>query len=156
MREIKGNCSFCSLACPLVFRGGGRSPVFGEESLLTLDWDASEDSKYGGSLCARGSAAVEFVSHPERLNYPWILGERSVMHAAVSETAKNLIAIKEEFGSDKIGVISNRDEIIRWLDAYVEELRKYRNSLSGAGSELGELLEHAREARERWRREEGW
>lgn len=105
MREIKGNCSFCSLACPLVFRGGGRSPVFGSESLLTLDWDTSEDSKYGGSLCARGSAVVEFVSHPDRVNYPWILGERSVMHAAVSETAKNLIAIKEEFGSDKIGLL---------------------------------------------------
>lgn len=105
MREIKGNCSFCSLACPLVFRGGGRSPVFGEESLLALDWDASEGSKYGGSLCVRGSAAVEFVSHPDRVNYPWILGERSVMHAAVSETAKNLIAIKEEFGSDKIGLL---------------------------------------------------
>jgi NADH-quinone oxidoreductase subunit G len=105
MREIKGNCSFCSLACPLVFRGGGRSPVFGDESLLTLDWDTSEGSKYGGSLCARGSAVVEFVSHPDRLNYPWILGERSVMHAAVSETAKNMTAIKEEFGSDRIGLL---------------------------------------------------
>ena len=105
MREIKGNCSFCSLACPLIFRGGGRSPLFGSESLLTLDWDTSEGSKYGGSLCARGSAIVEFVSHPDRVNYPWILGERSVMHAAVSETAKNLIAIKEEFGSEKIGLL---------------------------------------------------
>lgn len=79
--------------------------MFGSESLLTLDWDTGEGSKYGGSLCARGSAAVEFVSHPDRMNYPWILGERSVMHAAVSETAKNLIAIKEEFGSDKIGLL---------------------------------------------------
>jgi predicted molibdopterin-dependent oxidoreductase YjgC len=105
MREIKGNCSLCSLACPLVFRGGARSPIFGEGSLLSLDWDTAGDSKYGGSLCARGSAMVEFVSHPERVNYPWILGERSVMHAAISETAKNLTAIKEEFGSDKIGIL---------------------------------------------------
>jgi prephenate dehydrogenase len=52
--------------------------------------------------------------------------------------------------------LTNREEIIRWLDAYVEELRKYRDSLSGAGAELGELLDHAREARERWLREEGW
>ena len=105
MREIKGNCSLCSLACPLVFRGGERGPVFGEESLLALEWDKSEDSKYGGSLCARGNAIVEFVSHPERLNYPWILGERSTLYAAVSETASNLTAIKEEFGSDRIGVL---------------------------------------------------
>ena len=88
MREIKGNCSLCSLACPLVFRGGERGAVFGEESLLTLEWDKSEDSKYG-----------------ERVNYPWILGERSTLYAAVSETAKNLTAIKEEFGSDKIGIL---------------------------------------------------
>jgi formate dehydrogenase major subunit len=105
MREIKGNCSLCSLACPLVFRGGEKGPVFGEESLLTLEWDKSEDSKYGGSLCARGNAIVEFISHPERVNYPWILGERSTLYAAVSETAKNLTAIKEEFGSDKIGIL---------------------------------------------------
>ena len=52
--------------------------------------------------------------------------------------------------------LTNRDEIIRWIDVYVEELRKYRDSLSGVGSELGELLNHAKEARERWRREEGW
>lgn len=105
MREIKGNCSLCSLACPLVFRGGEKGPVFGDSSLLTLEWDKSEDSKYGGSLCARGNAIVEFVSHPERVNYPWILGERSTLYAAVSETAKNLTAIKEEFGSDKIGIL---------------------------------------------------
>jgi predicted molibdopterin-dependent oxidoreductase YjgC len=105
MREIKGNCSLCSLACPLVFRGGEKGPVFGEESMLSLEWDKSEDSKYGGSLCARGNAIVEFVSHPERMNYPWILGERSTLYAAVSETAKNLTAIKEEFGSDKIGIL---------------------------------------------------
>jgi len=105
MREIKGNCSLCSLACPLVFRGGEKGPVFGEESMLTLEWDKSEGSKYGGSLCVRGNAIVEFVSHPERMNYPWILGERSTLYAAVSETAKNLTAIKEEFGSDKIGIL---------------------------------------------------
>jgi len=105
MREIKGNCSLCSLACPLVFKGGERGPVFGGESLLSLDWDKSDGSKYGGSLCARGNAVVEFVSHPERINYPWILGERSTLYAAVSETAKNLTAIKEEFGSDRIGIL---------------------------------------------------
>lgn len=52
--------------------------------------------------------------------------------------------------------LTNRDEIIRWIDVYVEELRKYRDTLSSGGSELGELLDHAREVREKWRREEGW
>ncbi|MCK4235895.1 MAG: hypothetical protein KAX38_02170, partial [Candidatus Krumholzibacteria bacterium] len=82
MSEIHGNCSFCSLACPLVIKGGERGPIFGGESVLALEWDASEGSKYGGSLCVRGNAVVEFAGHPKRLNYPFVMGERSVFDAA--------------------------------------------------------------------------
>lgn len=105
MSEIRCNCSICSLACPLVLRGGARSPVFTGETLLSLDWDTAEGSKYGGSLCARGAAMVEFVSHPERLNYPLVLGERTTYAAAVTETAKGLAAVKEVSGGDGIGVV---------------------------------------------------
>jgi anaerobic selenocysteine-containing dehydrogenase len=105
MSEIRSNCSICSLACPLILRGGKRSPVFTNESVLKLDWDDSEDSKYGGSLCARGAAMVEFVSHPDRLNYPFVLGERSSYEAAVKEAAKNLAAVKNDAGGDAIGVL---------------------------------------------------
>lgn len=105
MSEIRSNCSICSLACPLILRGGGRSPIFTNESVLKLDWDDSEGSKYGGSLCARGAAMVEFVSHPDRLNYPFVLGERSSYEAAVKEAAKNLSAVKSDAGGDAIGVL---------------------------------------------------
>ena len=105
MSEIRSNCSICSLACPLILKGGERSPIFTNDSILQLDWDESEDSKYGGSLCARGAAMVEFVSHPDRLNYPYVLGERSEYGAAVKETARNLSAVKESAGGDAIGVL---------------------------------------------------
>jgi anaerobic selenocysteine-containing dehydrogenase len=105
MSEIRSNCSICSLACPLILRGGRRSPVFTNASILTLDWDGSEDSKYGGSLCARGAAMVEFVSHPDRLNYPYILGERAPYEAAVKDAAKNLSAVKKEAGGDAIAIL---------------------------------------------------
>ncbi len=105
MSEIKNYCSFCSLACPVVFKGGKRSPLFTKDSILAIDWDESEGSKYGGSLCARGNAVVEFVSHPKRLNYAFILGERTNFEAAVKETAKNLAAIKAESGADSIGIL---------------------------------------------------
>jgi anaerobic selenocysteine-containing dehydrogenase len=105
MSEIQGNCSFCSLACPLVLRGGERGPIFTKDSVVTLDWDRSADSKYGGSLCARGNAVVEFMSHPKRLNYPFVLGERSTLDAAIQETAKNLAAVKEESGGGSIGIL---------------------------------------------------
>jgi NADH-quinone oxidoreductase subunit G len=105
MSEMRGNCSFCSLACPLVIRGGARGPVFTKDSVLALDWDKGEDSKYGGSLCARGNAVVEFVSHPRRLNYPFVLGERTTLDAAIVEAAKNLGSVKEEYGGGSIGIL---------------------------------------------------
>ena len=105
MSEIRTNCSICSLACPLVLRDGRRSPIFTGESILSLDWDDSEDSKYGGSLCARGAAIVEFVVHPDRVNYPTVLGERTSYAAALEEAAKSLTAIREEAGGDAIAVL---------------------------------------------------
>ncbi len=105
MREILSNCSFCSLACPVVIRGGEKGPIFGEGGLLSLDWDTREDSKYGGSLCARGNAIVEFISHAKRINYPFILGERATLEASLEETAKSLTAIKNESGAGSIAVL---------------------------------------------------
>jgi NADH-quinone oxidoreductase subunit G len=105
MKELKANCSLCSLACPLVLRGGERRPFFTGESLLSVDWDKSADSKFGGSLCARGNAVAEFLTHPRRVNYPFILGERSTISTVVRETAKSLADVKKEFGNDAIGVL---------------------------------------------------
>ncbi len=105
MREIKANCSFCSLACPLIYRGGRRSPVFTGDALLSVDWDQSEGTEYEGSLCARGNAAASFMSSPERLNYPFVLGERTDFAAAVKEAASELSSIKDQGGSDSIGIL---------------------------------------------------
>ncbi len=105
MKELKANCSFCSLACPLILRGGERRPVFTGESLLSVDWDMSAGSKFGGSVCARGNAVAEFLTHPRRVNYPFILGERSTIATAVRETAQALADVKKEFGKDSIGVL---------------------------------------------------
>ncbi len=105
MSEINNYCSLCSLACPLVLRGGKRSPSFTKDSILSIDWDETEGSKFGGSLCARGNSAVEFLSHPKRLNYPFVLGKRSTFDAAVKETAKNLESVKADSGADSIGVL---------------------------------------------------
>jgi len=105
MKETKGNCSICSLACPLILRGGEREPIFTGESLFSVDWDKEKGSKFGGSLCARGNAVAEFLTHPKRVNYPFILGERANVAAAVRETAKSLAEVKKEYGSDAIGVL---------------------------------------------------
>ncbi len=105
MKELKANCSLCSLACPLILRGGERSPIFTNASLLSVDWDEEKGSKYGGSLCARGNGVAEFLTHPKRVNYAFVLGERTSLTAAVRETAKSLAAIKREHGGGSIGVL---------------------------------------------------
>lgn len=105
MKETKGYCPFCSLACPLVIRGGVREPVFTNRAIYTLDWDGDEGSKYGGSLCARGNTVIEFMTHPKRLNYPFVMGERTTLEAAVEETAKSLSGIIEDFGRESVGVL---------------------------------------------------
>ena len=105
MSEIRCHCSICSLACPLIIRGGERGPLFTGAAPLELDWDTAEGSKFGGSLCARGAATVELVSHPERLNRPFVLGERTTYAAAVAETAKNLAAVRDSAGGDGIGIL---------------------------------------------------
>jgi anaerobic selenocysteine-containing dehydrogenase len=105
MKELKAQCSLCSLACPLVLRGGERGPIFTADSLLSVDWDRAKDSKYGGSLCARGNALAELLTHPARVNYPFILGERTNLGAAVRESAASLAEIKKEHGSESIGVL---------------------------------------------------
>jgi len=105
MKEIAANCSLCSLACPLIFTGFERGPIFTGEPLIAVEWDRRPESKYGGSLCARGNALAEFVSHPKRLNYPFVLGERTSIDAAVKEVAKNLKAVKDESGGGGIGIL---------------------------------------------------
>lgn len=105
MKELKGNCSLCSLACPLVIAGGERGPIFGPDALHSVDWDRSPGSKFGGSLCARGNAAAELLSHPRRINYPFMLGERTSIAAAVRETARSLADVKAAHGAGSIGVL---------------------------------------------------
>jgi NADH-quinone oxidoreductase subunit G len=105
MKELKANCSLCSLACPLVLRGGERNPIFTGASILSIDWDTEKGSKYGGSLCARGNGVAELLTHPKRVNYPFVLGERTNLATAVREAAKGLAAIKKEHGASSIGVL---------------------------------------------------
>jgi predicted molibdopterin-dependent oxidoreductase YjgC len=105
MKEILTNCPLCSLACPLILEGGGRGAVFGEESILRVDWDKSEGSRYGGSLCARGNGVEELISTGERLNYPFVLGDRTNFESTVRETAHQLTTIKEESGGESISVL---------------------------------------------------
>lgn len=46
--------------------------------------------------------------------------------------------------------ITNQDNIIRWIDRYIEEMNRYRGLVSEGSGELMEALIQAREARRKW------
>ncbi len=79
--------------------------MFGDEDILTLEWDKSEDSRYGGSLCARGNGVKELIATGQRLNYPFVLGDRTNLEAAVREAAGQLKEIIDDSGGDSISML---------------------------------------------------
>jgi len=46
--------------------------------------------------------------------------------------------------------LTNQEEIISWIDRYIEVLKGYRSLVAEDGEKLGEMLAQAREAREKW------
>jgi len=50
--------------------------------------------------------------------------------------------------------LSNREEIIRWIDHYLAELKQYRRLIEEGGEGLRDALARAQEARQRWLQEE--
>lgn len=46
--------------------------------------------------------------------------------------------------------LTNRENLLRWIDLYIEELRRYRQWLQDGDEALGKAFERAREVRQRW------
>lgn len=72
----KGICPFCCLQDGLRIEGGELAPLFGEDSLLRLDY-ASGDRVNHGSLCSRGNSVIELLEHPLRLVAPSFQGKET-------------------------------------------------------------------------------
>lgn len=50
--------------------------------------------------------------------------------------------------------LTNQEQIVYWIGRYIEELGEYRRLIGEDSEELGKAFARAREARERWLREE--
>ena len=46
--------------------------------------------------------------------------------------------------------VTNREQIVRWIDRYIDELKRYRSLVDEGGDEIRDALARARDARERW------
>jgi len=46
--------------------------------------------------------------------------------------------------------VSNRQEVVRWIDRYIDELGRFRSLIERDTDDIGEALRRAREARQAW------
>ena len=64
-----------------------------------------------GKLCIKGWNATEFATHPDRLTSPLIRTDGGFREAtwdeALTLVAERLLAIRDEFGPDSIGVLTS-------------------------------------------------
>ncbi|MBI3976957.1 MAG: prephenate dehydrogenase/arogenate dehydrogenase family protein [Chloroflexi bacterium] len=76
-------------------------------------------------------------------------------------TASGYVEVSRLVGSDPAAVLDgclmNRESILRWIDAYVEELQRYRALIAEGGEALQKHVEAAQVAHQRWlfRKERG-
>ena len=103
MHKIRTTCPYCGTGCTMYLkvRNGEVVGILPDES-----------GPGEGRLCIKGWSAHEFIHHPERLKTPLAKGKDGKFRAIDWETALSLIAeklknIKQEYGSDAIGVFGS-------------------------------------------------
>lgn len=102
MTRVHTTCIYCGVGCNLYLkvRNNRVVGVF-----------PSRSGPGEGSLCIKGWSAHEFIHDPQRLKKPLIRhskGFREVSwHDAIEIVAARLLAIKEEYGGESLGVLSS-------------------------------------------------
>lgn len=103
MEIISSVCPYCGCGCGLY--------VHVEKNTITGISPSKHHPVNKGSLCVKGWNCFEFVQHPERLKYPLIKKDGVFQQASWEDTldfiAANLTKIREESGSDSIGILSS-------------------------------------------------
>jgi predicted molibdopterin-dependent oxidoreductase YjgC len=96
-------CPFCGCGCSFYLESKNERVVGVTPS--------REHSISGGSLCAKGWNAHEFVNHPERITSPMIrhhgIFREATWDEALDLVSKGLTSIKEEHGSDALAFLSS-------------------------------------------------
>ncbi|UCE99360.1 MAG: formate dehydrogenase subunit alpha [Planctomycetota bacterium] len=103
MKDVLTTCAFCGCGCGLYLQI--------EKGYVTGVTPSQRHPVSRGRLCARGWHIYEFVHHPDRLKKPLVREGGAFREVdwreALDMVAKNLIGIKDKYGSDSIGVIAS-------------------------------------------------
>ncbi len=106
--DVRSVCPFCSMGCTMLLGPGSGAPYSGEADIPRLDYDA-EGPFNRGSLCAKGNMSLELLTHPGRLETPWIrtddYGAPASWDEALGHVAASLHWIRERSGPEAIGLV---------------------------------------------------
>lgn len=102
-KKVRTTCSYCGVGCQLYLHVKDNTVV-----KVTGVEDAAPNY---GSLCVKGRFGFNFISSPERLTTP-LIKENGEFREATWEEATGLVAdrlnaIKEQHGSDSIGLFTS-------------------------------------------------
>jgi predicted molibdopterin-dependent oxidoreductase YjgC len=100
---VRTTCSYCGVGCQL--------DLHVKENKVVKITGTEQAPPNFGSLCVKGRFGFDFIHSPERLTTPLIKENGRFREAGWDEAldliAKKLGSIKNEFGSDSIGVLTS-------------------------------------------------
>ena len=103
-RKVRTTCSFCGVGCQM--------DLFVQDNkIVKIDGADIDLPPNNASLCVKGRFGYEFVASPKRLTKPLIKKEGKQIEASWEEAldlvAQKFSSIKEQFGSDSLGVFTS-------------------------------------------------
>lgn len=104
LKKTRTTCSYCGVGCQM--------DVFTQNNKIIDIQGADKDlPPNNASLCVKGRFGFDFVASPERLTTPLIKKdgkfEEGTWDEALDLVASKLTSIKDEFGSDSLGVFTS-------------------------------------------------
>lgn len=101
--KIRTTCTYCGVGCQIYLHV--------QDHKVVKVTGVEEMSPNYGSLCVKGRFGYDFINSPDRLKTP-LIKENGSLRKATWEEALDLVAgrlgkIKEEHGSDSIGVLTS-------------------------------------------------
>lgn len=101
-KSVRTTCSYCGVGCQIDFLVKDNKIVEAKPANI-----APND----GLLCVKGKFGYKFVNHPDRINTPYIRKngklEASSWEEAYNLIQKNIMKIKEKYGSDSFGGLTS-------------------------------------------------
>ncbi len=104
IEKTRTTCSYCGVGCQM--------DVFTQNNKIVEIKGSDDDlAPNNSSLCVKGRFGFDFVASPERLTTPLIKKngklEEATWEEALELVASKLNSLKDEFGSDSLGVLTS-------------------------------------------------